>query len=159
MDNRAIDVQILPEYCDSVNETWVQNLVSNTLFLANPNGESGVNVLITNSDTLHKLNLRFRGLNESTDVLSFAQESDDHPDIQFPVFPSEESLGDVVISFQHAKSQANTHNVTFEREIALLIVHGVLHLLGHDHVEPTETKAMQHLESLILDDFFASTKL
>ena len=76
----------------------------------------------------------------------------------FPIFPDEESLGDVVISFNHAKTQAKSHNVPFEQELALLIVHGVLHLLGHDHAEPDETAKMQGLEKIILDDFFARTK-
>ena len=155
MDKRAIDVQILSEYRKSVDSAWVESIVSTALLLAEPKGDNGANVFIANTEILHDLNLRFRGLDESTDVLSFGQNLDEDPDITFPSLPDKEPLGDVVISLPHAQAQAKLHNVSFERELALLIVHGILHLLGHDHAEPKETATMQGLENLILDDFFA----
>ena len=158
MHKRAIEVQILSEYNGLIDESWVQNVADSTLFFADPQGNSGANIFITNAETLHDLNFRFRGFDESTDVLSFPQSIDTETEVIFPIFPDEESLGDVVISFNHAKTQAKSHNVPFEQELALLIVHGVLHLLGHDHAEPDETAKMQGLEKIILDDFFARTK-
>ncbi len=76
---------------------------------------------------------------------------------EFPAIPGETpSLGEVALSYPYAARQAASRNIPVEREVALLIVHGVLHLLGHDHAKPDEAAAMRALEVEALDALFAS---
>lgn len=164
MTKRQIDVQILPDYRVAAGAAWVRKVAIAALRAGDPDGTSGASIVLTHAEALRDLNLRYRGLDESTDVLSFGNDgpqeggSDSEPsapDVGFPETPGEESLGDVVISYPHAEAQATERGVPTERELALLIVHGVLHLLGHDHAEPTETAAMQALEAQALGSVFA----
>ncbi|MGD2252972.1 MAG: rRNA maturation RNase YbeY [Anaerolineales bacterium] len=83
-------------------------------------------VVLTDSDTLRSLNRRFAGVNAATDVLAFANGSTDL-DSQLPYY------GDVVISVPQAQAQADKAGHSLSDELALLAIHGVLHLLGHDH--------------------------
>ena len=79
--------------------------------------------------------------------------------VEFPSLPDEPaSLGEVVLSYPLAIRQAGEHNVAVEDEAALLIVHGVLHLLGHDHAEPGEEAAMKALERAALDSLKPSAR-
>lgn len=126
----------------------------------NPEGNSGASIVLTDVQALHDLNLRFRGLNEPTDVLSFARVGGSEREgtidaASFPDIPGDHSLGDVVVSFPHAQTQAKERGVSTEQELALLIIHGVLHLLGHDHAEATERALMQSLENEALNKLFA----
>ena len=85
-----------------------------------------VSVLITDNDEIHELNLEYRQKDSPTDVLSF------------PLFDEdgnldEEELGDIVISLERAKAQAEEYNHSLKREVAFLTAHSMLHLLGYDH--------------------------
>ena len=76
---------------------------------------------------------------------------------EFPAIPGQTpSLGEVALSYPYAARQAASRNLPVEREVALLIVHGVLHLLGHNHAEPDEEAAMRAMEAEALDSLFAS---
>ena len=84
------------------------------------------------------LNKRFRGLDKPTDVLSFPAGDDEF------AATSQPSLGDIAISVERAESQAAENGLTFEKEIAQLILHGLLHLCGYDH--ETDNGEMNRLE-------------
>ena len=118
-----------------------------------------MSISIADDETLRSLNERFRGLDEVTDVLSFMGESaDGGPDAAFPPAPDGgATIGEVVLSYPLAVRQADEHDVTTEEELALLVVHGVLHLLGHDHEEPGDEARMQRLERQALAGFFGAT--
>ena len=122
--------------------------------------------MVTGDETVRKLNRDYRGLDELTDVLSFCpllsgqlgvetpevREGLDGPgDADFVYPPSEPvPLGEVVISFPQAQRQALDRSQPLDREMALLIVHGVLHLAGHDHAEPLEETTMKSKEQAAL---------
>jgi probable rRNA maturation factor len=76
---------------------------------------------------MRELNNQFREKDKTTDVLSFPFEADEFD------FSEEETLGDIIISAEQAAKQAEENNLTFEREIKQLILHGILHLCGYDH--------------------------
>ena len=118
-----------------------------------------MSIAIADDETLRSLNERFRGLDEVTDVLSFEGESGNgNPDAAFPAAPDGgATIGEVVLSYPLAVRQADEHDVTTEEELALLVVHGVLHLLGHDHEEPGDEARMQRLERQALAGFFGAT--
>lgn len=103
-------------------------------------GEAEVSVLFTNDDFIAELNQQYRGVEGPTDVLSFAfRDSDEEDMVKVPGIP--EMLGDVIISLDTAARQAKVNGKTVQEEIALLLVHGALHLLGYDH-DTTEKEAV-----------------
>ena len=92
------------------------------------------------------LNRRYRGVDEPTDVLSFPLDADDEVRQHgVPVL-----LGDVVVCPAVAADQAAAHAGTVDDEVALLVVHGVLHVLGHDHADPADAARMRERELLLL---------
>ncbi len=100
-----------------------------------------VTVLLTGDARLHELNQEFAGEDYVTDVLSFESESNSG----FPAFADEEiyeTLGDIAISIPQTKRQALEKGLSFERELAMLAIHGTLHLLGYDHASPDEETVM-----------------
>jgi len=107
-------------------------------------------VLTLTSDAhVQEYNRRYRGLDEPTDVLAFsAQEKPTDQRFQAPP-GTERWLGDIVISLQRARAQAADHPI--DAEVRLLAVHGLLHLLGYDHAEPEDERAMTALATRILD--------
>jgi len=102
-----------------------------------------LSVVIDSDEKLRQLNRDFLGIDALTDVLSFPSEEFD-PDEQA------EYIGDVVISYPRALTQAQTAGHPVLNEIQLLVVHGVLHLLGHDHAEPQEKSKMWQAQAEIL---------
>ena len=113
-----------------------------------------VTVLLTGDARIKKLNRDFAGENYVTDVLSFGIEADEG----FPDPEVEEShqvrLGDIAISVPQTKRQADEKGVTFERELAMLAIHGALHLMGYDHAEPEEERVMFGKTDDALDELF-----
>lgn len=105
--------------------------------------EVDLTVVISNDDTLHQLNLEFMGIDGPTDVLSFPAGIVD-PDT------GRTYLGDVIISLPRAEAQAPENGQSVEGEVLLLAVHGVLHLLGHDHAEPEEKERMWAAQAAVL---------
>ena len=134
-----------------------------------PDAEGQVSLLITDDATVRDLNREYRGLDETTDVLSFSAQHSGHwegdapqPDesaswpSDWPLPPDElPPLGDIVISLPQAIRQAEQQGAPLCRELALLLVHGALHLMGHDHYEPAERDEMQRLEQIALREVFA----
>ena len=158
---RPIDVRVFPAFRSSVRAPWLRRVARAALAAGDPDGHAGASVAVAGDDTLHELNARFRGLDEPTDVLSFANADvamgEPAAGAAFPSVPGETpSLGEVVLSYPLAMRQAGEHNVTVEYEVALLVVHGVLHLLGHDHEEPGEEAVMKELEARALGRVFAN---
>jgi probable rRNA maturation factor len=87
---------------------------------------------------IKELNKRFRGFDKPTDVLSFPAETDEFAESR------EQSLGDIAISVERAAAQAKENGLSYEQEIAQLILHGLLHLCGYDH--ETDNGEMNRLE-------------
>lgn len=100
---------------------------------------------LTDDDGIQTLNRTYRNVDEPTDVLSFGLGSEDECLPEGTLL-----LGDVIISLERAREQAETYGHPFEREIAFLVVHGVLHLLGYDHEEDAEREIMRAREEAIL---------
>lgn len=122
-----------------------------------------LDVVVADDETVRRLNSEYRGLDQTTDVLAFSFEhggeymGDDSPptspeSFDFILPPREEAwLGEVIVSYPQAVRQAAQSGRDAGQELTALLVHGVLHLLGYDHVDPAEEAVMKALESLILD--------
>ena len=106
-----------------------------------------VSVIFVNSETIQQINKQFRNLNEPTDVISFAvldSETIDLPEIAV-------ELGDIFINTEYAQKQAHEYGHSLEREYGFLFVHGMLHLLGYDHLDKAGETEMFRLQDEILD--------
>jgi probable rRNA maturation factor len=102
-----------------------------------------LSIVLTNEARLHELNLNYLGIDAPTDVLSFpASETDPQSGARY--------IGDVLISIPRAQAQADVAGHPLESEVQLLVVHGVLHLLGHDHAEVEEKARMWKAQGEIL---------
>jgi probable rRNA maturation factor len=106
--------------------------------------ESELTIVLTDDARLHQLNREYLGVDAPTDVLSFpASETDPETGARY--------MGDILISVPRAQAQADAAGHPLESEVQLLVVHGVLHLLGHDHAEPEEKARMWRAQSEILE--------
>ena len=173
---RNIDVSIAEPFQKDLSEEWLTLVVDRALVVALTAVESvQVGLLVADDATVQELNRVFRGLDEVTDVLSFSAthpghwqgESDkpenryakpgDGPPPPFPLPPGEvPPLGEIIISLPQAQRQAQDRNAALDQEVALLIVHGVLHLAGHEHLEAEDTAYMQSQEQAALQSIFQS---
>lgn len=105
-----------------------------------------LNIIIVDNEYIHKINKEYRGVDRETDVISFALEDDD-TFVKLPI----RVLGDIYISIDRVKSQALEYGHSETREISFLTVHGILHLLGYDHMKEEDEKIMFHKQEDILD--------
>ncbi|WP_423902036.1 rRNA maturation RNase YbeY, partial [Colibacter massiliensis] len=108
--------------------------------------ETEISVVLCGNNYIHGLNKIYRRIDRPTDVLSFAlnegEEADDGPAAVL--------LGDIVISLEKTAEQAEEYGHSFERELAYLTVHGMLHILGYDHMTENDKKEMRKEEEFIL---------
>lgn len=121
-----------------------------TLKLENFDYSAEVNVTLVNDETIREMNSKFRNIDASTDVLSFPLGENGDYDINPET--GAKMLGDIVISVEHALSQADLYGHGIEREVAFLTVHSMLHLLGYDHeLGGLEKTIMREKEEKVLD--------
>lgn len=104
------------------------------------------NVIIVDNEYIHRLNRDYRHIDRETDVITFALEDDK------TFNPKERILGDVYISIDKAISQSIEYGHSLNRELCFLAVHGLLHLLGYDHMNEVDEKVMFGLQGEILDE-------
>ena len=115
----------------------VRKAVESTLEYEGYKNNAEISVTFTDNEKIQKINNEFRGIDKATDVLSFPLTDYESNDVPF-VDELDGSLGDIVISLERANEQAEEFGHSFEREIAFLTVHSMLHLLGYDHVNSEE---------------------
>lgn len=132
------DNEVLTEYIEEVLE---MERMSSALPLY-------VSLLLTGNDQIQEINKQFRGKDSPTDVISFAYHEND----DFLVGPYD-TLGDIVISVERVGEQAKDYNHSFTREFYYVLTHGLLHILGYDHIEEEDKKAMREREEEILGHF------
>lgn len=107
------------------------------------------NVIIVDNEYIHELNKNYRNIDRETDVITFALEDDD----TLVIPEGERILGDIYISLDKAKSQAEEYGHSFLREICFLAVHGFYHLLGYDHMTEEDEKVMFTKQEEVLSSY------
>lgn len=122
LTNRQKKVKLVP-----AQVRLIKSSIRETLRYEQYERDCEVSVTLVDNKEIQKLNLAHRGIDKPTDVLSFPVFDDDFDDGEFAV------LGDVVLSAERTAAQADEYGHSFEREIAFLTVHSILHLLGYDH--------------------------
>lgn len=116
--------------------------------------EAEVSLLLTSDEEIHRLNLEYRGIDRPTDVLSFPQIEYETPGDLSKAEEQESGelfLGDIIISLDRVKEQAESYGHGTRREFAFLVAHSMLHLLGYDHMTEKDTEDMEARQARALE--------
>jgi probable rRNA maturation factor len=140
-----IDILISDPFVNDVEPQLLEAAVKSVLSHQDTPSDSEITVLIEGDDRIQELNLQFMGIDAPTDVLSF-------PSTEIDPETGNLYLGDIIISFPRALSQAKADGHPIESELQLLVVHGTLHLLGFDHAEEEDKRQMWSVQEKILSD-------
>ncbi len=150
-----IDIYAEDRFRTLLDENWVRKIVRQVLKVEGVPSPYEVSLVFTDSQTVQQLNRDYRGVDEPTDVLAFYMLPQKGSESSFAVPPDGVTrLGEVIISYPQAVAQAKEQGHSPERELALLIIHGILHLLGCDHEEPEEERNMRERERELLERCF-----
>jgi probable rRNA maturation factor len=138
------------EGCPEVS--WLQSVAEQVLVAQNVGSRLELGLVIATQERVQQLNLSYLGKDEPTDVLAFS--AMEEIGAGFPPFVTPPDgvshLGEVIISYPQAVTQAEEHQHSIKKEIAILIIHGVLHLLGYEHDKPELKRLMSAREEEIL---------
>lgn len=140
-----VQVAIDPEFEAVVSTEWLETLVKHVLEDHFYEQSTQVSIALEDDAAVHELNLQYREVDSTTDVLSF---EGGYHDPESGLF----HLGDIIISIPQTQKQATAANHSFKQELALLTVHGILHLRGFDHAEAQEKAVMWQEQENILTE-------
>ena len=111
-----------------------------------------VSVSIIDNQSIHQINKEYRGIDKETDVISFAFIDAEENKEQIKMSKIDYVLGDIYISLEKAKEQAELYGHSLNRELCFLFLHGILHLLGYDHMKKEDEEIMFDLQDKILNE-------
>lgn len=113
-----------------------------------------ITITFTTPEEIKKINKEYRNVDKATDVLSFPMFEKEELDekIKNKDFICEDVLGDIIISMDKVKEQAEEYGHSFERELSYMLVHGFYHLMGYDHIQEEDKKIMRPKEDKILNE-------
>ncbi|MBO5409518.1 MAG: rRNA maturation RNase YbeY [Clostridia bacterium] len=143
---------------DFLEEELLLTFVKNCLEAVNPSFPVQLSITVTDNETIREVNKEQRQIDKPTDVLSFpmlffqAPEVLEHPLTEWDYDPETNKvvLGDILISHEKIREQAQEYGHTFEKELCYLVLHGILHLFGYDHMNDDDKKVMRQREKEIL---------
>lgn len=141
----AVDIQFYNQTSESVDayEAMIETVVNETIKQENLTNEMlECSFIFVDNEQIREINANYRQKDAVTDVITFAIEDEMPGEIKIQGIPMPRMLGDVFISLPRTREQAKRYGHSFERELSFLAVHGCLHLLGYDHLEPEEEKVM-----------------
>ncbi|MBQ1770172.1 MAG: rRNA maturation RNase YbeY [Turicibacter sp.] len=141
----AVDIQFYNQTSESVDayEAMIETVVNETIKQENLTNEMlECSFIFVDNEQIREINKNYRQKDAVTDVITFAIEDEIPGEIKIQGIPMPRMLGDVFISLPRTREQAERYGHSFERELSFLAVHGCLHLLGYDHLEPEEEKVM-----------------
>ena len=138
---------------ESNEEEIINKVIKTVLELEEIKHDLDIYITLTNNEEIHIINKEYRNVDRPTDVLSFPMyEREEIPKLrEEKVDDTEEILGDIIISIPKIKEQAEEYGHSYERELAYLTTHGMLHLLGYDHMIDEEKVIMREHEEKVLE--------
>jgi probable rRNA maturation factor len=131
----------------------VQNILNFAAKKEEVEDDSEVSVTFVTNERIQEINREYRHKDQPTDVISFALEELGEDEVEIVGGQIPRVLGDIIISIDRAKEQAEEYNHSFSRELGFLALHGFLHLLGYDHIEEMDEKKMFQRQKDILDEY------
>jgi len=147
-----IGIHVEEKFREVIDEDWARRIAQTVLKAEGLVPLYEVGLVFTDSEVIKQLNRDYRGVDETTDVLAFHMLPQKEVDDSFALPPDGVTrLGEVIISYPQAVAQAREQGHSTERELALLVIHGILHLLGYDHEEPEEESKMRERERALLE--------
>jgi len=147
-----IGIHVEEKFREVIDEDWARRIAQTVLKAEGLVPLYEVGLVFTDSEVIKQLNRDYRGVDEPTDVLAFHMLPQKEVDDSFALPPDGVTrLGEVIISYPQAVAQAREQGHSTERELALLVIHGILHLLGYDHEEPEEESKMRERERDLLE--------
>ena len=150
-----IDVLVDSEFTACPGENWLKSVTGQVLLSQNVGSDVELGLVITTQERVRELNRSYRGEDKPTDVLAFYMTPDAKgTELSAFVIPPDGvcHLGEVIISCPQAVIQAEARRHSLKKEMAVLIIHGVLHLLGYDHGDSEHEREMKAREMKILSD-------
>ena len=132
-----------------INQRKIKRITKLALQHLETDEKTEISLLFTDDKFIRLLNHKYRGIDKSTDVLSFSLQEGS---VKIPGLESDKLLGDIIISVETAQRQADTLNHSIEKELTVLLIHGLLHLTGYAHEEDKDYKIMREKESEILEN-------
>ena len=161
MGLRAMEINILIDegLAADLEPAWLEAVAGEVLVAEGVGADTEVELLVSTQERIQQLNRDYRGKDEPTDVLSFSarEQAADSP----PFIPPPDGvlhLGEVIISYPQALKQAEERGHPLKKELAILLIHGLLHLLGYDHEEEAQEHRMQAREKELLSLIEGGTK-
>ena len=148
-----INVLIDGDFAECPEESWLKSVTERVLLAQDVGSDAELGLVITGQERVQELNRSYRGEDKPTDVLAFYMTPDaEGTELSDFVIPPDgvRHLGEVVISCPQAVIQAQARRHSVKKEMAILIIHGVLHLLGYDHDRPEPERQMKAREAEIL---------
>lgn len=137
---------------NKADKKYLSAIAERTLKIAEYNRTAEISLTIVGEQRMRSLNKKYRNANRVTDVLSFGNETKKAKGVKFVNPPSRISyLGEIFICYPQAEKQAREQGHSTKKEFAILLSHGVLHLLGYDHEKSLDAKIMRRKEKMILD--------
>jgi len=136
--------QIINETDAEIDQRRIQKLITHIFQSEGLPTETILSIVFTDNATIHELNKKFLDRDCPTDVLSFNVHTEYLPG-ELPI------LGDVYISAEEAKNQAESYLLTFQDELERLVTHGILHLIGYEHDDPEQQEKMKALTEQYLE--------
>jgi probable rRNA maturation factor len=133
-----------------IKQLQIKKTIKKALQYLKVNNKVEVSILFTTDEFIKSLNRKYRGIDKSTDVLSFSLQEGEE---KIPEVNDNKLLGDIIISVETAQRQADTLNHSIEKELTVLLIHGLLHLIGYDHEKDEDYKIMREKENEILEIF------
>ena len=143
-----IDVTVFPPFARRISKKWLRSVAEITLTRCHTDRAYGISLVIADDETVQALNLEYRDLDETTDVLAFPLPKSSR--VAHVGIGDSPTIGEVVISYPQAAKQAKEGRKSTKVEVALLTVHGILHLLGYDHATAEEEAQMWSKQDSIL---------
>ncbi len=144
------DIEENKEYEETIKKVLTKCFEEENL----QNSKLYITVTLTTPENIKEINKEYRNIDRATDVLSFPMFEKDELEekIKNNDFDHEDVLGDLVISIEKVKEQAEEYGHSFERELSYMLVHGFYHLMGYDHIKEEDKKKMRPKEEKILND-------
>ncbi len=139
-----MEINIISERDIPISDTCIKWFIEMVLNEERVSEELELSVLFTDNKRLQELNLRYRNIDKPTNVLSFSMK-------EGFLVPFTNILGDIAISSEYAKDEAQIMKIDLEDRLIQLVIHGILHLLGYDHVKDDDYEKMKKREDLYFD--------
>ncbi|WP_374721691.1 rRNA maturation RNase YbeY [Peribacillus tepidiphilus] len=150
----SLSIDFLDE-TDKVTEENIELVESLLQFAASKEGieEAELSVTFVDNNRIREINKEYRKKDAPTDVISFALEEMGEEEVGIVGADMPRVLGDIIISIERAREQAEEYGHSFDRELGFLALHGLLHLLGYDHMTEEEEKIMFSKQKDILNEY------